>query len=77
MDFNYDGETNLAGEVMNILIVKERLVFVLYYDNFKDAQYLAETKAADYYFVIKMIVKNWLQMNTIEPWKDLSSFTFR
>ena len=67
----------LMLQVMNILIVKERLVFVLYYDNFKDAQHLAETKAAGYYFVIKMIVKNWLQMNTIEPWKDLSSFTFQ
>ena len=58
MDFNYDGETNLAGEVMNILIVKERLIFVVYYDHFKGAQYLTETKVANDYFVMKMMVNN-------------------
>lgn len=58
MEINYDEEATVACAVMNILIVKERLIFVVYYDHFKGAQYLTETKAANDYFIMKMMVSN-------------------
>lgn len=58
MEFNYDGESTIATAVMNILIIKDLLVFVAYYDHFSGAQYLTETKAANDYFVMKLMVQN-------------------
>ena len=59
MNFKIEDESFLIASVLSLMIIEERLIFCAYYDEFKGAQQLDVTKAANDFFVMNLMAKNW------------------
>ena len=58
MNFSAEQEGFIMVAVMNILTVKNRLIFIAYYDQYKNVKQIEKIKSNNDYFVLSVMAKN-------------------